>query len=207
MSTDSFDDDVLSLPKRGPNSLPKAWIASLSQHPKDVWAESVDLGGVTRFWLNKHRTLRESLRAIEALLGNATDGKLDLIENLTHFHGLLFGFGQDFELHHHAEDHHYFPLYVQAAPDLTKGFVLLEADHQFLHQALVQIFSDARRIFQCALNDHEIPRDQLIAMKSSSGRLHKFLTRHLDDEEDVIVPFVLSRGEDKLFGNDTSSVT
>jgi len=34
----------------------------------------------------------------------------------------------------------------------------------------------------------------------TSERLLKFLVRHLDDEEDLIVPVILDQGERKLFG-------
>jgi hypothetical protein len=33
----------------------------------------------------------------------------------------------------------------------------------------------------------------------ASGRLLQWLTRHLDDEEDLIVPVILDQGERKLF--------
>ena len=35
----------------------------------------------------------------------------------------------------------------------------------------------------------------------ASERLLKFLVRHLDDEEDLIMPVILDQGERKLFGS------
>lgn len=207
MSAASMDDGPLGLSRRGPNSLPAAWIASLKHHPKHLWGVNANLGGVILFWLNKHRSLKETLGAINTLLGKAAERQFDLIENLPDLHQLLLGFGQEFELHHHAEDHHYFPLYARAAPELIKGFDLLENDHQLLHEALLDTFTCAREIFHRAHRDHRVHRDLIVAMGASSGRLHKYLIRHLDDEEDVVVPFVLSRGEDTLFGIGSSSKT
>jgi hypothetical protein len=43
-----------------------------------------------------------------------------------------------------------------------------------------------------------LPAQSTANYAGASGLLLKGLMRHLDDEEDLIVPFILDRGEDAL---------
>ena len=48
--------------------------------------------------------------------------------------------------------------------------------------------------------DDDARRAATDAYADASDRLIRFLVRHLEDEEDLIMPVILDQGERKLFG-------
>ncbi len=54
------------------------------------------------------------------------------------------------------------------------------------------------RCCACCTGDADTLRSRGDAYAAASGALLKGLIRHLDDEEDLIVPLILERGEDAL---------
>ncbi len=99
-------------------------------------------------------------------------------------------------MHHQVEDLSYFPLFRAAEPRLVRGFEVLEHDHDILHERIVRL-ADAANAF--------LEASELDAMRACADRyglvtdeLLAGLVRHLADEEDLIIPLILDRGEDGL---------
>jgi len=101
-------------------------------------------------------------------------------------------------VHHQIEDLHYFPIFRAAEARLARGFDVLEGDHHAIHADMARTAETANALLRALAGD----ADTLIRCgedyAAASGTLLKGLTRHLDDEEDLIVPLILDRGEEAL---------
>ena len=104
------------------------------------------------------------------------------------------------EEHHQVEDLHYFPVFRRVEPRLAAGFELLEVDHRALHTALGGIVELANRVLAQDGADLRQIRAELARFHDAQLDLGRALARHLDDEEDLVVPLLLDRGEELLTG-------
>ena len=102
--------------------------------------------------------------------------------------------------HHHVEDYSYFPIFRAAEKRLAKGFDVLEGDHQAMHAEILRTVESANGLLRAMERDDDARRAATDAYTDASEQLLKFLVRHLDDEEDLIMPVILDQGERKLFG-------
>ncbi len=107
----------------------------------------------------------------------------------------LQGFLWQLEEHHQVEDVHYFPLFRRAEPRLAAGFEVLGRDHDALHAALAGIVEIANRVLAQDGAGPSHFRAALERFRDAQAELGRALCRHLDDEEDLVVPLLLERGE------------
>jgi hypothetical protein len=98
--------------------------------------------------------------------------------------------------HHQVEDLSYFPLFRAAEPRLLTGFEVLERDHAVLHETIARLAGAANAFLRAGEPD---------ALRASADRYARVtdellsgLMRHLGDEEDLIIPLILDRGEGEL---------
>ena len=104
------------------------------------------------------------------------------------------------EEHHQVEDFHYFPVFRRAEPRLAPGFELLERDHDALHTAIGGIVERANVVLAEEDSDGAAFRADLARFYDAHVELGRDLLRHLDDEEDLVIPLLLERGEHSLIG-------
>ena len=102
--------------------------------------------------------------------------------------------------HHQVEDQHYFPLFRRLEPRLAPGFEVLERDHAALHAALAVIVERANAVLAPGAGDAGALRSALERFLEAQRELGQGLLRHLDDEEDLVIPLLLERGEGSLLG-------
>jgi hemerythrin-like domain-containing protein len=167
----------------------------LARYPREVWTGHANLGEMASFWLSRHAMFRELGMMLEEGAGRFREGGIDARTFADFFAPRLRFFLQQLHAHHHIEDDHYFPIFRKADARLVRGFDMLESDHDAL-AASIQDSVDAANDFLRALNG--APGDVQPAAGSYMQRaavLIGGLTRHLDDEEDLIVPLILDRGE------------
>jgi Hemerythrin HHE cation binding domain len=86
-------------------------------------------------------------------------------------------------------------------PRLAAGFELLDGDHRALHAALADIVEVANRVLAHDGGDLAHFRAGLAGFRDAEVDLGGLLLRHLDDEEDLVVPLLLERGEAFLAGD------
>ena len=102
------------------------------------------------------------------------------------------------DAHHQIEDLHYFPIFRAAEARLVRGFDVLEADHHAIHADMAATADTANALLRALAGDADALRRCGDDYVTASGALLKGLVRHLDDEEDLIVPLILDRGERAL---------
>jgi len=101
-------------------------------------------------------------------------------------------------VHHQIEDFHYFPIFRAADARLAIGFDVLEGDHHHIHAEMARTAKNANALLRALRSDTDTLRRCSDGYADASAVLLKGLIRHLDDEEDLIVPLILDRGEEEL---------
>ena len=179
--------------------LPSDLRALLSLYPRDVWMAHANLGATARFWLGRHDMFRELGAALSSGLSDHREGRVD-VSTFRHWFAPRLGFFlQNLEGHHQIEDQHYFPVFQSAERSLAHGFDLLEKDHGVIHDDLMATADTANRFLVAEKQSGGRPDDAARwaadAYAGASERLLRRLIRHLEDEEDLIIPLILDRGE------------
>ncbi|HET8974806.1 MAG TPA: hemerythrin domain-containing protein, partial [Pseudolabrys sp.] len=101
-------------------------------------------------------------------------------------------------VHHQIEDLHYFPIFRAADERLARGFDVLEGDHHHIHVDMARTAETATALLRALQCGCDTMRQCGDGYADASGALLKGLVRHLDDEEDLIVPLILDRSEEAL---------
>lgn len=170
----------------------------VEQFPRSGWDGHRNLGNTARFWLSIHNDFRKMGADLLANTGAYREGliapaafRMASAPRLRQLLGHLEG-------HHNIEDYSYFPVFKSAEPRLDRGFEILDADHHAIHAALGEIAEAANGFMRTPDGD----RDNLLRAgdryADAGDRLLRMLTRHLADEEDLIIPVILDRTEFSL---------
>ena len=105
---------------------------------------------------------------------------------------------EQLNVHHQIEDYHHFPRLRAADERLARGFDILEHDHHAIHADMAATAEAANAMLRALQSDADTLRRRGDDYAAASGALLGGLVRHLDDEEDLIVPLILDRGEEAL---------
>jgi hypothetical protein len=192
----SADLDALALARRS------GWPADLrvlmERYPRERWDAHPNLGEMARFWLSRHAMFRELSAAIEQIAAHFRAGKLPPEEFAHQFVPRLQFMLDQLNAHHQIEDLHYFPIFRAADDRLTRGFDVLEGDHHHIHADMARTAETANALLRALQEGGDPMRRCGDTYADASGTLLNGLVRHLDDEEDLIVPLILDRSEEKL---------
>lgn len=186
---DSLD---LDLDRR--RALPGAWLALLQRHPRANWRAHARLGATAAFWLERHAAFRRLGAAIEAETQRFHGGGLPAADFAAWLAPRLQLLLSELNGHHQVEDLHYFPAFQRAAPALAPGFELLDCDHKTLHADLFATAEAANSLLQALARKTEA-EGPAAAYAETSARLLRRMSRHLDDEEDLVIPLLIEHGE------------
>ncbi len=179
-------------------ALPADFRALIDLYPRADWASHPNVGGMAAFWLTRHDMFRGISSVLGQSLGEVTAGRQSGPEFMKFFMPRLEFFLSSLRGHHEVEDMHYFPVFAAAEPKLKRGFDMLDRDHHVLHDAL-DANADGANGLLAAKGKDAFDR-QLEAFAGGATRLVGFLGRHLEDEEDLIIPLILDRGDAALGG-------
>jgi iron-sulfur cluster repair protein YtfE (RIC family) len=192
----SADRDMLALARR--SGWPQELRALLARYPREQWEGHANLGEMARFWLSRHAMFRELAQMIGQVERGFRAGEIPAAE----FPALLVPRLQfllsQLGVHHQIEDLHYFPLLRAADARLARGFDVLEGDHHAIHADMARTAETANALLRALAGDAGKLMRCGEDYAAASGALLKGLVRHLDDEEDLIVPLILDRGEEAL---------
>ena len=168
----------------------------LEHYPREAWTGHENLGQTARFWLQRHDMFRDLGGALQTASAEFQGGAIAPLAFQSWFVPRLQFFLTELNAHHHVEDHSYFPLFRAADARLVKGFEVLENDHEVIHQAIAKV-ADAANDLLRAMQKDGLQRSADHYARVSGGLLSG-LIQHLADEEDLIIPLILDRGEDTL---------
>jgi iron-sulfur cluster repair protein YtfE (RIC family) len=192
----SADLDVLALARR--TGWPEDLRVLIARYPREQWETHANLGDMARFWLSRHAMFRELSAGIEAITIHFRAGRLSALQFAREFTPRLQFMLDQLNIHHQIEDLHYFPIFREADSRLARGFDVLEADHHHIHGDMARTAATANALLQALQAGGDTPVRCGDAYADASGALLKGLIRHLYDEEDLIVPLILERGEEAL---------
>jgi len=170
----------------------------IDRYPRHIWATHANLGELARFWLEIHDSFRQFGGKLASAAGAFREGQLGPDRFRTWFTPRVRTLLSHLEGHHRIEDAHFFPRLAAAEPRLKRGFEVLENDHDVIHAAMDRIGSAAKDYASAGVDDFDRLRSAADDFTDASDRLLRLLHRHLDDEEDLIVPLILDRGEREL---------
>ena len=170
----------------------------LARYPREKWDAHANLGDMARFWLSRHAMFRELSGTIEQITAQFRAGQLPPAEFAHQFVPRLQFILDQLNVHHQIEDLHYFPIFREADARLVRGFDVLENDHHYIHADMARTAETANALLQALAGDVDRLRRCGDDYADASAALLKGLIRHLDDEEDLIVPLILDRGEEAL---------
>lgn len=190
------DVEALALARR--SGWPDDLRVLVARYPREQWDAHANLGEMARFWLSRHAMFRELSAAIEQITAQFRAQVLPPAEFARQFVPRLQFMLDQLNVHHQIEDLHYFPIFRAADARLVRGFDVLEGDHHHIHADMARTAENANALLQALRADADTLRRCGDAYADSSGALIKGLIRHLDDEEDLIVPLILDRGEEAL---------
>lgn len=179
------------------DGLPQDLRFLLEKYPREVWLDHRNLGDMASFWLQRHNMFRE----LGGMLNDANDqfrnNKIEAPQFTAFAVPRLQFFLQQLNAHHQIEDHHYFPVFSAAEARLAPGFELLESDHHVLHENIVKVVETANALLGDMQQNGDL-KGSLPRYSESAHKLIASMLSHLRDEEDLIVPLILDRGEREL---------
>ena len=169
----------------------------LARYPREVWPEHRNLGHTAQFWLQRHGMFRELGEMMKAGAVEFAEGRVAANAFMGWLGPRLSLFLRELHSHHHVEDAHYFPIFRAADARLGQGFDILDADHHTI-DALIHDLAGAGMSLQKALGGSGDVNGASAALSERLAKTTAGLVRHLDDEEDIVVPLILDRTEGGL---------
>lgn len=168
----------------------------LATHPRDRWHAVAHLAGAASAWLHFHAGFRRGGEALSDLIETVRKGDLPAPLFKARFASASSAFLSGLEGHHGIEDGHYFPMFRKAEPRLQHGFEILDSDHAAIHAAL-RSFADCTGAVLRGIDPKAdaLNSESQFACESLAADLAQFrrhLLRHLDDEEEVVVPLMIA---------------
>lgn len=155
--------------------------------PRRAWREK-RLHASAVFWLERHAGFRDVQRRLAAA-GNVLNRDGDASAYAGAVLPMLARFLPDLEEHHELESGWYFPAMTVLEPRMRRGFELLDRDHDAIHRILDVMAAAASDLARVQRTGEAVR----LAASIRNGR--KPLFRHLDDEEDIVVPLLTLRGD------------
>ena len=183
-----MSDTALDIERR--DGLPDALRVLVNALPRGTWEAHPNFSPLTRFWLERHLMFREILTRLQSGTESYLNGDTDPRRYGRDTARLAQFFLQELHGHHSIEDHHYFPALQSLDWRLERGFTLLDADHHALDGHMNALAEQTNGMLRGLESDDKLgPAGTLGKGLDGFGR---FLDRHLTDEEDLVVPVILT---------------
>ncbi len=185
-------DDALKLASR--TGLPPEFLYLLETFPRERWS----LGGLhptARRWLQMHG----GFRAHQAEMGAMIDAWRAGVTDAPTLHRALIPtlqqFLQHLDGHHRIESVHYFPALQQLEPRIATGIDLLDRDHDAIHAHTEAMVQTGRAFHEAVAGGAPDTGDRVERLADVLLLAGPQLARHLDDEEDIVIPLIALRGD------------
>ncbi len=169
--------------------LPSELKAFLLDYPRKDWNTHPNFPNFTEFWLQRHEMFRQLglhlMQLSQSMLDNDL-GEQEYQKQTLIFSKFMF---QELNTHHMMEDYYFFPGIVKYDEKLSAAIGLLETDHQEIN-----IIINNYKVFLDRKLSPEQASNRASKLLKFQGQFNKALQRHLEDEEDIIVPAALHYG-------------
>jgi hypothetical protein len=165
--------------------------ARLERHPRNSWR--ADPTHAARFWLEIHDGFRRESNGLVALLDEHRSGRRTAAELTVISAPRLTGMVARLRNHHEIEDFEYFPAFCALEPKLAPVFDVLASDHARLQRHVDEALAALNELLDAVANDAAGPPRVTDRYAARADELCRALARHLDDEEDAIIPLLLER--------------
>jgi hypothetical protein len=171
--------------------LPSELQTLLDDYPREAWSDHPNFALSIQHWLDAHRYFKR----MGALLTKETELFLDKNRSANEFGGRLGHYGNQLvhhlHGHHHWEDHDYFPELSAADDRFDRGLDMLETDHTEMDKLLDNFTTTGNRALKLSNLDPQMAYEEAGKLLKTTTAIQTFLDRHLEDEEDLIVPILL----------------
>lgn len=175
-------------------SLPQEFRYLLEAFPRDRWGAGLD--ETAAFWMQMHAAFRNYQAHMNGLIGQwRMDGDLTALHRS--LVPTLQSFLQHLDGHHQIESGQYFPMMRTIEPRIGAGIDLLDRDHDAIHEMLEALFRSGLAFHQAVTARAPDAADHAHQLSDLIDANTRPLLRHLEDEEDIIIPLIQLRG---LFG-------
>ncbi len=171
--------------------LPSELLYLRDEFPRDRWTSQLD--ETAAFWLQMHASFRAHQAHMDGLVGqwrangDATALHRQLIPALQSFLQHLDG-------HHRVESGQYFPMMRRIEPKIGAGIDLLDRDHDAIHETLETLFHGGLAFHRAVVADAPDAAERAHRLSDLIERGARPLLRHLEDEEDIVIPLIQLRG-------------
>ncbi len=177
------------------HGLPREWFL-YEDISRGDWLTHENYGPVSELWLNRHDSFRSTGNTLISLLKQYREKQLPAERFVAILAPQLQHFLSELHTHNMVEDQQYFPALLEAEADLLPGMELLESDHALLHQKMETVVRSATQMFASVRDGTpDAIRAATDDYERASVALLMGLKQHLTDEEDLIMPVLLGRGE------------
>ena len=160
--------------------------------PRERWTEA--LPETAAFWLHMHGGFRAQQRHMADAASRWRSGALDPRGLHAALMPTLQAFLQHLDGHHRVESGHYFPHFRLIEPRIQSGLDLLDRDHDAIHAHLDALFHAAVAFHQAVAAQSPDATDHAHQLADVLDRAAPGLIRHLDDEEDIVIPLMVLKG-------------
>jgi iron-sulfur cluster repair protein YtfE (RIC family) len=176
-------------------ALPSSVAYLRETYPQASWQQHENFGDLASSWLHIHEALRSEGAQLRQMAEEFRGGKRTAADFRRTFPPRMTQFLQHLNGHHQVEDHFYFPKFRALDQNMVAGFDLLERDHKTIHDALVRSATSAKTFLESIGQRADASRHAADSYSADFDLLVSLLLRHLEDEEDLIVPALLHYGE------------
>lgn len=171
--------------------LPEEMQLLLRDYPRDIWPDHPNFADSIGNWMGAHHMFRQLAEIItldtQSVLNKDSDPET-YAKRLGRFGNMLV---RNLHGHHGWEDHQFFPELEAADSRFLKGLEMLETDHEEMDKILDDLTRSANRFLKLSDLSPKDATAELPDVLSASSGIQTFLTRHLADEEDLVVPILL----------------
>jgi hemerythrin-like domain-containing protein len=168
----------------------------LVKYPRQSWQQTAT--PLAQFWLDRHDFFRGECSVLESAANEYNEQRILPADLAARVARRLQPFLLHLRGHHQLEDYHYFPMFRAADKRLNFGFDVLAADHELLHEDIAIITETMNALINTIRGPGEHWSDEQRRagdsfVAASECVCHR-LSRHLEDEEDLIIPILLAHG-------------
>ena len=161
--------------------------------PRERWTEA--LPETATFWLQMHAGFRAQQVQMADAATRWRSGQLDPRSLHAALLPTLQAFLQHLDGHHRVESGHYFPQFRLIEPRIQTGLDLLDRDHDAIHAHLDALYHSAVAFHRGVAGQSSDAPDHAHRLADTLDRAAPGLIRHLDDEEDIVIPLLALKSE------------